>query len=52
LLNRFFAAVDREVDRFDAWLQRLGGGAFLIVVLIGYSAYCAFDCARFVLSSH
>jgi hypothetical protein len=49
MLTRWFEAADREVDRFNAWLERLGAPGLALLVLMACSAWSAVDLVLFVI---
>jgi hypothetical protein len=52
MLERFFAASDRDVDRFNAWLQHIGLGGLLVLALFAWSGYGLLSCFLYIVGHH
>jgi hypothetical protein len=50
MLTRFFASADRDVERFSAWLEKLGPSGTVVTALMLWGVYCAVDLARYVIA--
>ena len=49
MLTRFFDASDREVERFGAWLERLGLSGAIVLAITIFGAFSLVDMVRFIL---
>ncbi len=48
MLARFFDRADRDVERFAAWLERLGPSGAVVLAIVVFGAFSAVDMLRFV----